>query len=995
MLDQIRLVIPQGEQYFVKGNEPILLNDPQTVWVVKSGSLGLFAVKVKDGIPEGVRRYLFTIGDGGAVFSTSPSSVEEQRQILAVSMEETELIRISTEDFSRLIANGDRPHAQEQSWGDFPKEIQAQEAVVLVENWINQLGLALSIITTPKMPVQLEGINYFSLSSGDIFQPQQDAVSWVQIQSGYARWMGIEELQLSPASGMLALNADMWLQADGMVELAIANTAQIQAGDDLLESLSQLTTYFLHGIDLIEREEMYVELRRFQERESLNYSVMEEALGELSSVLQPRKTAYSQMVTPTGDPDQALLIAAGAVGRALGITIHPPAKSEDLRRVQDPHDAIARASRIRMRRIALTDKWWNKDSGPMLAYTLEDDHPVALLPLSETRYEIFDPLEQTRTPVNTHSAIKLAPTGYTFYRPFPEKEFKILDLFQFALRGHVKELIFILLAGVSTTLLGMITPQATAVLIDNAIPDANSGLIVQIALGLLAATFGQTMFELTQAFAIIRLETFAESSTQAAVWDRLLNLKASFFRSYSIGDLKSRVTAISGIHHKVSSTVLKSIFSSFFSLLNLGLLFYYSSTLALLACFVAVVNIAVTIVYGVLTVRKFRPLLEQQGHIFGLMVQLINGVSKIRVSGAETRAFSYWSKQYTHQLKLMLSTQGIEDMVTFINRVLPPLTNALLFWVAVNMLQQSQLQGKGGLSTGMFLAFNAAFGSFIGGATTLSTTVVDILQVLPLWKRAEPILKAIPESNSSKTDPGRLSGKLLVDHVIFRYRNDGPLTLDDVTIRAEPGEYIALVGPSGSGKSTLFRLLLGFDFPESGTIYYDGQDLAGLDVNAVRRQLGVVMQNSRMMAGSIFDNIASGALISMDEAMDAAQASGFADDIEAMPMGLHTVISEGGGNLSGGQRQRLLIARALALKPRILLFDEATSALDNRTQAIVSKSLERLQVTRIAIAHRLSTIRNAHRIYVLQDGRIVQQGSFDKLATQQGLFAQLMARQMF
>ena len=325
-----------------------------------------------------------------------------------------------------------------------------------------------------------------------------------------------------------------------------------------------------------------------------------------------------------------------------------------------------------------------------------------------------------------------------------------------------------------------------------------------------------------------------------------------------------------------------------------------------------------------------------------------------------------------------------------INQVLPILTTINLFWLATGLTRSTETS----LSTGNFLAFNLAFGTFINGTTSLSGTVVDVLQVLPLWQRAEPILKALPEVNSSQVDPGRLSGRLVVDNLNFRYRDDGALTLDDVSIHAEPGEFIAIVGPSGSGKSTLLRLLLGFEVPASGKIYYDGQDLAGLDIYAVRRQLGVVLQNSRLMSASIFNNIASNALISIDDAWEAARMAGFADDIAAMPMGMHTVVSEGATNLSGGQRQRLLIARALVLKPRILLFDEATSALDNRTQAIVSQSLAQLKVTRIAIAHRLSTIHSANRIYVIQNGKVVQQGNFSELANQSGLFAQLMLRQM-
>jgi ABC-type bacteriocin/lantibiotic exporter with double-glycine peptidase domain len=324
-----------------------------------------------------------------------------------------------------------------------------------------------------------------------------------------------------------------------------------------------------------------------------------------------------------------------------------------------------------------------------------------------------------------------------------------------------------------------------------------------------------------------------------------------------------------------------------------------------------------------------------------------------------------------------------------INSLLSALTPAVLFAFAAHLMTGSN--GQFNLPT--FLAFNAAFTTFIGGATSLSTIVLDIIEVLPIWQRAQPILQAVPEVNAAKTNPGRLTGQISIEHLTFRYRSDGILNLDDVSIQAEPGEFIALVGPSGSGKSTLLRLILGFDLPESGTVYFDGQDLGSLDVNAVRRQLGVVLQTNRLMSASMFENIAGGKLISMEEAWAAAQMSGLAADIEAMPMGMHTVISEGGTNLSGGQRQRLLIARALALRPRILIFDEATSALDNRTQQIVSDSLDQLQVTRIVVAHRLSTIRNADRIYVLEKGRVVQQGSFEQLAQAPGLFAQLVKRQ--
>ncbi|WP_424094983.1 NHLP bacteriocin export ABC transporter permease/ATPase subunit [Moorena producens] len=706
----------------------------------------------------------------------------------------------------------------------------------------------------------------------------------------------------------------------------------------------------------------------------------EKALRELASILNPT-TNIPQGETP-------LLIAVGAIGKALGITIRPAAKSENANTL----DAIARASGFRTRRVTLTANWWKTDSGPLLAFTKEENQPVALLPVKATKYEILDPGSLTRTPLNRHTATTIAPIAYTFYRPLPDKEITVWDIVQFTIRGRGPDLLKILGVGVVATLFGMVTPQITGILIDSAIPDAKRQLLIQMGLGLLAASFGVMIFQLAQSFVMLRVQTKVSYDTQAALWDRLLKLKPAFFRQYSTGDLHNRVSAVNQIRDRLSGSILRTLFTSLFSLLNLGLLIVYSFPLAFVAIAIALVAVIITTISGMITRRKMRPLQQLSGEIFGLTVQLIGGISKLRVAAAESEAFTCWTKKYTQQVKLILSTQLVEDFLTAFNVMLPAVSSMVLFGFTVALMGQSV--GETGLSTGTFLAFNTAFGTFITSATRLSNTLIDSLDITILWERAQPILQTKPEVDADKYHPGRLSGQLKLDQVCFRYRQDSPLVLDNITLDAKAGEFIAIVGPSGSGKSTIMRLLLGFETPEAGAIFYDGKDLSGLDIAAVRRQLGVVLQNGRIMSGSIWENIAGGAIVSPDQAREALQMAGLAEDIQAMPMGIHTIISEGGGNLSGGQRQRLFIARALVHKPQILLFDEATSALDNRTQAIVTNSLEQLGVTRIVIAHRLSTIRHADRIYVLHGGKIVQQGSFEELAAVEGLFADLMVRQM-
>ncbi len=847
----------------------LLLDNPEDIWLVKSGCWALFAINVENGVPKGRRRYLFSVKAGEVMFGANSISPENNYQILAVVLEESETVKLSATD-----------------------EINIQQ----IETWVNRLGSTVSEIISPILPTPSKVPGCTVLDSNEVFQAANGNVVWIKVLQGKANLLGLDDLKITSDIELIPLQTYTWLQARDIVEIDSVLNTHITDKQNLLKGLNYLHSFILQVIGKLERQEIKAELARTQARERLNNQAISNTLNDFANIFDSSKQADIKQPL---DSEQTLLFAAGAVGRVLGITIHPPANSEDLRKVRDPLDAIARASNIRIRRIRLKDGWWHQDSGPLLAYTLEDNRPVAVLPVNDNRYEIIDCYQQQRIKCDQKTAATLSPIAYTFYRPLPVDIPNILPILQFAFKDRSKELFTILAAGIAIALLGMIVPQATAILIDQAIPDADKSLLFQIALGLVATTLGASLFQVTQAIAILRLESFADTSTQAAVWDRLLNLKASFFREYSIGDLSDRVSVITQIRQKLSNTLLKSLFSSLFSLLNLGLLFYYSLPLALVATFVALIYVLVTIVSGILTLRKVRPLINMQGKLFGMMVQIINGVAKFRTAGAESRAFAYWGRQYRHQLGLMMAAQNIEDNLVVINSSLSAITPAIIFALTTSLLQESRVDGSS-FSTGTFLAFNAAFGTFISGATSLSTTIVDILETLPLWERAQPILQATPEINSSKSGPGRLSGRIEVKKITFAYCDDGPLTLDNVSLQAEPGEFIALVGASGSGKSTLLRLLLGFNTPTSGSINYDGQELAALDIGAVRRQLGVVLQNSHLMSASIYENISSNANLTMEEAWNAAQMAGLAADISTMPMGMHTIVSEGGSNLSGG-----------------------------------------------------------------------------------------------
>ena len=725
-----------------------------------------------------------------------------------------------------------------------------------------------------------------------------------------------------------------------------------------------------------------------KERERLTSATGQESVAAGIALRQMASPLGTQQAPAEEEMDftSPLLRAVNAVGKALGIRIRAPRGEKG----DETVEAIARASGIRARRVALKGEWWREQCGPLLVFRDEDHRPLAALPGWSGRYRLWDPVDGSDSRIDRKRAATLESFAWIFYRPFPARKLGLRDLLVFGMRGAAPDVTTIVLMGSASGLLAVMLPVAIGLTFDTIIPGADRSGLTAVSIFLAFAAVASALFGLTRNLAVVRLEGRMDAAMQAAVWDRLLGLPVPFFRDYTSGDLAMRSLAISKIREKLTGSTLDSIFSGIFSAFSFALMFYYSWRLALLGTALAIIAFSAPTFTGILQKRRIREVNEIRGRTSGMVLQFVSGIAKLRVTGKELRAFTVWAREFSRQKRQATAARRITNHFAVVMAVFPLLCSGAIFYC--NSLLVAS--GTVSLTTGSFLAFHTAFFQFLGAALALSAAAVDVFGIAPLFERARPILETLPEASGAKAEPGELIGHIEVGHAVFRYRPDLPLVLRDLSINVRPGEFVALVGASGCGKSTLFRLLLGFERLESGAIHFDGKDLAGLNPQAVRRQIGVVLQNGQLMSGSILENIAGARPLTIDDAWQAARLAGLENDIRDMPMGIHTVISEGGGGLSGGQRQRLMIARAIASRPRILLFDEATSALDNQTQADVSRSLDSLDATRIVIAHRLSTVVNADRIFVLEGGRVVQSGTYSELIAQEGLFAKLAQRQL-
>ena len=639
-----------------------------------------------------------------------------------------------------------------------------------------------------------------------------------------------------------------------------------------------------------------------------------------------------------------------------------------------------------MRRNINLEKGWYKDSiGAVLGTRKDDGSIVAFIPKGLSGYVYFDAPTGKWVKLSKKTEALFEDEGICFYKPFPLTKLTVRTLMRYILNTlSTADFVLVILATLAVSLIGLLSPKLNNLLMGTIVESESMRLLFGITIFMVCVTISSLLIRAVKTLIMTRINTKMDLSVQAATMMRVLSLPADFFKQYSAGELSSRAQYIQSLCSMLISTVLNTGLTSIFSLIYVSQIFEYAPALVVPSLLIIFTTILFSLITTFYQMKYSKKQMEIAAEESGMSYALITGVQKIRLSGAEKRAYARWSKLYAKQVELTYNPPMFLRANGAFSSIIS-LTGALVMYF---------MSVQSGVSVADYYAFNTAYGMVSGAFMSLAGIATTIAQFKPILEMAKPIMDAVPEVSEGKLVIDRLSGGIELNNVSFRYNENMPLVVDNLSLKIRPGQYVAIVGATGCGKSTLMRIMLGFEKPGKGAVYYDGKDLSGIDLKSLRRKIGVVMQNGKLFQGDIFSNITiSAPQLSMDEAWEAAEMAGIAEDIRRMPMGMHTIISEGSGGVSGGQRQRLMIARAIAPKPKILMFDEATSALDNLTQKIVSDSLDKLKCTRIVIAHRLSTIRQCDRIIYLEKGQIVEDGTYDELIAKNGKFAELVERQ--
>ena len=718
--------------------------------------------------------------------------------------------------------------------------------------------------------------------------------------------------------------------------------------------------------------------KQIKQRSDLDQKLFEESFFHAASVVLGERTA-----TKISDEH---IITKQAIDDILKYYHFQPIEiPNSIKNHEEQLDYCLRPHGLMKRQIRLEGSWWKDAYGAILAYQKDSGEPTALLPDKFSGYYYLDRTNNKKIKLTKKTSELFDSEAYCFYKPLPQRKLAIPDLLIYMKNClTMTDSVMIVLAALAVTGVGMLMPRITRALTGPVISSGSTKMLAGIAVCMLCTAISSQLIGSANAMLNSRIQTKTSAGVEAAMMTRIMSLPANFFRNYSAGELMSRSMAVNQLCELILGIVVGTGLSSLTSLLYITQIFSFAPSLVVPSLMMILTTVVFTTVTSIVQIRISKKQMEFSAKEAGMSYAMISGVQKIKLAGAEKRFFARWLDIYSDGAELTYAPPTFIRINGVITTAISLISNIVLYYLAV----------KSGIDQSNYFAFTAAYGAVMGAFTSLAGVALSAGRIRPILEIAEPFLKAEPETADNREIVTKLSGGIEMNNVYFRYSENTPYIVNDLSLKIRPGEYVAIVGRTGCGKSTLMRLLLGFEKPEKGAVYYDGKDITRLDHGSLRRNIGTVMQSGGLFQGDIYSNIViSAPHLTLDEAWEAAEIAGIADDIRAMPMGMQTLISEGHGGISGGQKQRLMIARAIAPKPKILMFDEATSALDNKTQKQVSEALDKMGCTRIVIAHRLSTIRHCDRILVLDDGKIIEEGSYEQLISRNGFFAELVKRQ--
>ena len=960
------------------GNMPVSLDDPDSVWFIDQGTVDLFLVEFRDGVEQAAPQHLLRRESGSFLPGVAPDEQDHDNDkdttlsLIAKGLPGTLLKRLPA---SRISDEVD------------PAELARQ-----TDTWLTAMTDTLSRfvghLPRPSAlaePGQTQTVGPCTLSV-------RRGVVWVSTPpSGASLFMDVvDESELAEASGpheaLIPLTRSSWLNLFDEATLSADSTETLAQQGRLLPALACFHAVAF-ALERLNRRLAVVDDANLERARTTSRRAAEEAARQRLFNLYDLPVDRDDSVE-----DTSLADALEVIGRHEGIDFRVPARS-------GPSDTpvglvdILDASGVRARRVRFRAEgnWWRSDSNAMLAFRAEDGQPVALLPGLFGRYREVDPVTKRSVRMTADRAGALRQEAWMFYRPLPSGNARPADLLKIAVHGSAGDLARLVIAGLPGGLIKLLPALALGFVANHVSiqmgAGASAGALYAVAVALAGFGLLGALLHLLQGAAMMRIEGRA-SRVEAAFWDRLMRLPPSILHRQPAGDLAMSGMTFQNLRDGLQGVVADSVLAMIFLLPVFGVIFFYDATLGVIALVFSLASLLVTVALGLRQLPPYGRMLSAARRVAGRLFQIVGGIAKLRVENAEGSAFAMWARDYRDQKQAELELGALEGHSRAFGAALPFLAGGVLLLAVVTV-------GERNVPVGDFLVVYIVFITFQSAIARLGDSFGMIAAMLPAFDQMRPLLAAVPEAEVEGEPVERLGGEVLFDHVSFRYDPDGPLILDDVTIRARPGEFVAIAGESGAGKSTLFRLALGIDRPSAGAVYYDGRDLRHLNLRQVRRMIGAVPQSVRLHPQDLWDNIvAHHENTTTEEVWQTARTAGIETEIKAMPMGMMTMVGASGAVLSGGESQRVTIARALMGAPRIMLLDEATNWLDNERQAEVMQNLALLTSTRIVIAHRLSTLEQADRIYVMQAGKVVQSGSFKELMEVDGVFRELVRRQI-